>query len=162
MPLIDDLEAPIEAKELTRRKALSLITGAAFTAAGIGAAITTVRFMRPNVLFEPPTKIPIGRPETIAMGKMLVLPEQKLYVAHTPAGFFAMSAECTHLGCMTRFEEQQKRIVCPCHGSQFDLTGRVTAGPAPQPLPRKHISLQDGQLVVDIRKPAEADFVLKA
>jgi ubiquinol-cytochrome c reductase iron-sulfur subunit len=53
---------------------------------------------------------------------------------------------CTHLGCapLERFEvappdlgpEWQGGFFCPCHGSKFDLAGRVFAGvPAPTNLP---------------------------
>ena len=49
---------------------------------------------------------------------------------------------CTHLGCAPQFQPEvgptpfnsdwQGGFFCPCHGSQFDLAGRVFAGvPAP-------------------------------
>ncbi|MBW2453221.1 MAG: ubiquinol-cytochrome c reductase iron-sulfur subunit, partial [Deltaproteobacteria bacterium] len=152
MPLIDDLDADVPSDELTRRKVLGLLAGSAFAVAGAGAGIEVVRFMRPNVLFEPATKVPLGPPAAIVAGTLLVLPDQKLYVARTVEGFFAMSSVCTHLGCITRYEPEQKRIFCPCHGSKFDLDGRVVGGPAPKPLQRNHLTIEDGQLVVDTRK----------
>ena len=162
MSLIDDLKAKTPSEELDRREALGKITGGALGMAGRGTVFTPVRSLRPNVLFEPPTRFRVGRPEDISVGTLLVLPEQRLYVAHTQEGFFAMSAVCTHLGCMTRYLAAEERIFCPCHGSQFDRGGQVTAGPAPQPLPRFHISLADGELVVDSRRPVDSNFVLKA
>ncbi len=41
----------------------------------------------------------------------------------------AYSAHCTHLGCKIDKVEVD-RFVCPCHGSQYDLNGRVLKGPA--------------------------------
>lgn len=38
---------------------------------------------------------------------------------------------CTHLGCIPQYQSE-KIFYCPCHGSQFDLAGRVYKGvPAP-------------------------------
>lgn len=161
MTLIDDLKAPIPEKELNRRKALGVLTGAAFAIAGGGTVITTIRFMRPNVLFEPPTKVTVGTMADIPLGTLLVLTQQKLYVAHTPKGIFAMSSVCTHLGCMTRYDVETNSIACPCHGSNFDALGNVTAGPAPRPLARKEIVLEGDLLVVDTRKDVGESFVLK-
>ena len=39
------------------------------------------------------------------------------------------SAHCTHLGCMINKTEKGK-LVCPCHGSEYDLDGNVVKGPA--------------------------------
>jgi len=162
MSLVDDLEAPTPSAELDRREALGKITGAAFAIAGLGTSVTTVRYLRPNVLFEPPTRFPVGRTDEISLGTLVVLPEQKLYVAHGEQGFFAMSAVCTHLGCMTRYLAAANQIACPCHGSRFAADGTVVDGPAPLPLRRFHLSVSDGQLIVDAGRTVDEDFVLRA
>jgi len=41
----------------------------------------------------------------------------------------AYSSKCTHLGCEVSLPENNV-INCPCHGSTFDGSGRVTHGPA--------------------------------
>jgi ubiquinol-cytochrome c reductase iron-sulfur subunit len=38
---------------------------------------------------------------------------------------------CTHLGCVPIRGGEAAGWRCPCHGSQFDSSGRVTRGPAP-------------------------------
>jgi cytochrome b6-f complex iron-sulfur subunit len=162
MSLVDDLRAGTPAQELDRREALGKLTSAALGIAGLGTMITTVRYLRPNVLFEPPTRVGVGRPEDIGVGTLLVLPEQKLFVVHTANGFVAMSAVCTHLGCMTRYLDAEQAIFCPCHGSRFDRLGQVTGGPAPTALDRFEVSLRNGELVVDMRRPVDSRFVLRA
>jgi len=40
-----------------------------------------------------------------------------------------LSSHCTHLGCIIN-KEENGRLVCPCHGSQFNLEGIALKGPA--------------------------------
>lgn len=40
-----------------------------------------------------------------------------------------LSAQCSHLGCEIK-TLQEGKLICPCHGSQFDLQGQVLKGPA--------------------------------
>jgi cytochrome b6-f complex iron-sulfur subunit len=39
------------------------------------------------------------------------------------------SAHCTHLGCLIN-KKEGNRLVCPCHGSEYNLDGKVVKGPA--------------------------------
>jgi len=47
-------------------------------------------------------------------------------------GFKAMSLSCTHNGCTVR--QNGSNWVCPCHGAQYALSGKVKIGPAPRDL----------------------------
>jgi cytochrome b6-f complex iron-sulfur subunit len=76
--------------------------------------------------------------------------QQKAYVIGAPGGVYALSAVCTHLGCITRFLPDEKCIACPCHGSRFDLEGNVIHGPAPRPLQWLEMQVDStGTLLVD-------------
>ena len=64
-------------------------------------------------------------------GAALVQTSSGLFlVARTaPDAFTALTSTCTHENCtITGYENQT--YVCPCHGSRFDTSGRVTSGPA--------------------------------
>ena len=86
--------------------------------------------------------------------------------------FTAMSSRCTHVGCPTQpngpvFNQQHRSehtangqvglvptlpaggFGCPCHGSQFDMEGNRTAGPAARALDRYSFSIRRGHLWLD-------------
>jgi glycine/D-amino acid oxidase-like deaminating enzyme/nitrite reductase/ring-hydroxylating ferredoxin subunit len=54
----------------------------------------------------------------------------------------AVSARCTHLGCIVNFNEAEKAWECPCHGSRFGVDGSVLQGPANRPLERRDVSAE--------------------
>lgn len=144
-----------------RRRFLMLVGSGALGAVGLGLAAATLRFIEPNVLFEEERRFAVGRPEDVPVGTVLVLVRQRVYVVRQERGFYALSAVCTHLGCVTRYEAERRGFFCPCHGSRYALTGAVTGGPAPAALVRLQLSLEGDQLVVDAARPASSDGVLE-
>jgi Rieske Fe-S protein len=64
--------------------------------------------------------------------------------------FVCRSAVCTHLGCTVRAVEGGYR--CPCHGSHFDLDGRVLAGPARRPLEAFPTRIEGDAVIVEFRE----------
>ncbi len=51
----------------------------------------------------------------------------------------AVSAVCSHLGCLVAFNEVERSWDCPCHGSRFDVDGAVLHGPATTPLESRDV-----------------------
>jgi cytochrome b6-f complex iron-sulfur subunit len=154
-------DAP-ETSGLARRDFLNEITFGALAVAGLGSAAVTYQYMSPNVLFEPPTRFRAGNPDLYPVNSVTFLQEQQVYIVRTLAGFYAVSAVCTHLGCVTQWKPENRLIECPCHGSKFQNDGAKVAGPAPRALPHFLIALTaDGELVVDKLETIRAEQVLK-
>ena len=148
--------------EETRRDFLTQIGWGACAVAAAGSGVVTLDYLRPKVLFEPPTAFRAGSPADYPEGTLHFNPEQKAYVIGGAGGVYALSAVCTHLGCITRFLSDESVIACPCHGSRFDLEGNVVHGPAPRPLPWLEVQTDAaGNLVVDTGVSVPRGRILK-
>jgi len=147
---------------VTRRRFFIGIGAGALAVTASGGTVVFLQFVDPNVLFEPPTKYEVGMPEDYPVNSVVSHPDIRVFVVRTIRGFFALSSVCTHLGCITRWNEQERTIFCPCHGSRFRSNGEVASGPAPRPLKHLAISLgQNGQLIVDTAVAADAQFFFR-
>jgi cytochrome b6-f complex iron-sulfur subunit len=69
-------------------------------------------------------------------------------VIRTDKSFVAVSAVCTHLGCLVEFNAGTRKIICPCHAAGFDLDGEVTNGPPPRALAKFTASEAQGIVYV--------------
>ncbi len=57
-----------------------------------------------------------------------------------------LSTRCTHLGCRVNLND--KIIVCPCHGSEYDLSGKVIKGPAVKNLKQLKFVEKEKELII--------------
>jgi cytochrome b6-f complex iron-sulfur subunit len=148
--------------ELNRRDFLGDTAAAALGITGLGATIVTVQYLSPNVLFEPPTRFRVGTSDDYPVNSVTYIRDQQVYIVRGSQGFYAVSAVCTHLGCITEWRPEDQVIACPCHGSKFEKDGSKLSGPAPRPLP--HFAIRqtpDGELIVDKLEIVKSTEVLK-
>jgi cytochrome b6-f complex iron-sulfur subunit len=130
--------------------------------AGVGACVFGFRYLSPNVLYEPSPVVSAGTPEHYRADSVTLDVKNGIFVVRAAEGFYALSAVCTHLGCLTVYKPDTGEIACPCHGSTFQKDGRTIAGPAPQALPWLKMWLaEDGNLMVDraTRVAAHSEYV---
>ncbi len=126
--------------------------------AGFGAFSTLfllgfVRSAFPRVLFKPPSTFKAGRPDDYTIGEVSerFKKEHRVWIVRESDGFYALFAKCTHLGCTPRWLKVDQKFKCPCHGSGFRKSGINFEGPAPRPLERYRMELnEEGELVVDM------------
>ncbi|HYA87006.1 MAG TPA: ubiquinol-cytochrome c reductase iron-sulfur subunit [Nitrospirota bacterium] len=75
--------------------------------------------------------------------------ERSLWLVKRPDGLVtAFSPNCPHLGCGYRWFDSDQRFKCPCHGSVFDINGKVVSGPAPRPLDTLDTRVEEGKVFV--------------
>lgn len=67
-------------------------------------------------------------------------------------GFMAVSRKCTHLGCTVPWSDKDKKFICPCHASVFDIRGEVISPPAPRALDVYHLFIENDIVKVDTGK----------
>lgn len=152
----------IVAQGETRREFLSDVTLSALGIAGLGALVVSYQYFLPNVLFEPSSVFRAGNPDLFPQNSVTFMQDQQVYIVRTDQGFYAVSAVCTHLGCITEWKPDLNVIACPCHGSVFRTDGTKIDGPAPRPLPHFSLTLTpDGELVVDKLQLIGANQALK-
>jgi glycine/D-amino acid oxidase-like deaminating enzyme/nitrite reductase/ring-hydroxylating ferredoxin subunit len=72
-------------------------------------------------------------------GKIVGRPGDQSAVYRDPQGeVHAVSARCTHLGCIVSWNPSETSWDCPCHGSRFSVDGEVIQGPAVRNLEKKN------------------------
>ena len=141
--MTERLEKPIQ-----RRDFLGIAAISAFFAAAGTAIAGMLRLPRPSLFPEPSHQYKIGDMAAFPSGESRMPGGKNVFVFHDENGFYAISAVCTHLGCIVK--PTPDGFACPCHGSQFDPNGGIILGPAPRPLKWLALSVApDGQLVVD-------------
>ena len=85
-------------------------------------------------------------------------------VGRTAGGWVAFDDTCTHEECsLAGGELDGGVIVCPCHGSEFDVrTGDVLTPPALDPLPIYEAREENGALLVRLTPPPLAEEAVHA
>jgi cytochrome b6-f complex iron-sulfur subunit len=113
-----------------------------------------------------PPSGPVGgiKLSDLKMNELVIL-SSNVAVGMDSGGVYAMSAVCTHAGCILDDGAQtiSAGLSCPCHGSAFDGNGKVTKGPARQALQHYQVTIaSDGSITIDGSKPVAADVRVAA
>jgi cytochrome b6-f complex iron-sulfur subunit len=136
--------------EISRRQFFIKVGLTSIAVVAGGGGVFAFQYLAPNVLYEPSPTVSAGKPDRYPPDSVTLDIENGIFVVRSPQGFYALSAVCTHLGCLTVYKPESGNIACPCHGSEFRRDGKVIAGPAPRPLPWLKMWLgDDGALMVD-------------
>lgn len=134
--------------DMGRRQFMNLLTFGTITGVALGALYPVVKY------FIPPSSGGSGNGVTAkdAQGDDVIVSE--FLATHNPGdrvlaqglkgdptyivvegegaiANYGINAVCTHLGCVVPWNANKDKFICPCHGSQYDGTGKVVRGPAP-------------------------------
>lgn len=133
-----------------RRKFLGICLAGATATAAVAAAYPVLRYLAPRSrelgaekLVFAVSDIPGGE------AKFFEYAGSSAVLVQTQAGeVIALSAVCTHLGCIVQWEKDKQSFLCPCHAGQFAADGTVLAGPPPKPLAKIPVTVAEGKITV--------------
>jgi Rieske Fe-S protein len=156
-----------EGESLTRRQALTKVSGALGTAAGalivlpaIGFAIAP-QLSRPDESWEavgPTDRFVRGTYRPVVFTIVPGIGEAGKTTAYVRAAdpnppfnepngtYVALSTRCAHVGCPVKFVEAAGNFICPCHGGVYDFQGKEIGGPPVRPLDRFQTRVRKGQV----------------
>lgn len=126
-----------------------------------GVAIWGAAMLAPTIIYVWPASKSGGGGEAISAGaikefpvgsaKMIQAGGKPIMVIRTGEDSFkAFSAICTHLGCIVKWDSEDKKIKCPCHAAVFGSDGKVIAGPPPAPLKEFTVMVAGDEVKVKI------------
>lgn len=98
-----------------------------------------IAFLRPSKLRSGESTsgkiIEAGPVDAFAPESVTAFVAGKFYLSRLKdGGFLAVSRKCTHLGCTVPWDSGEKKFICPCHASAYDIRGEVVSPPAPRAL----------------------------
>jgi cytochrome b6-f complex iron-sulfur subunit len=132
---------------LPRRDFLTLAWKSLLSLTGLLGLGGIVQYFSYQPYPSPPTAFDLGLPGDFPLGTRARIPDAQAVLQHGLDGLKAYSLICTHLGCTVDLAEEG--FTCPCHGSQFALTGSVEQGPAALPLTELRLEVNDqGRLIL--------------
>ena len=99
------------------------------------------------------TVVPAGSLASFEPGTVTAFQKGAFYLVRLDdEGLLALSCKCTHLGCTVPWVEKEKRFLCPCHASAFDITGNVINSPAARALDIFPVGIENNIVKVDTGK----------
>ena len=72
-----------------------------------------------------------------------------IVIRESETNFLTVSAICTHLGCIVKWDDATQTLECPCHAARFGKDGAVLAGPPQSGLPVFATRVEDGEILID-------------
>ena len=159
--------------DMGRRQFMNFLTFGTITGTALGALYPVVKY------FIPPSSGGVGGGVTAKDELGNYISESKFLSSHNPGdrvlaqgfkgdptyivveskeaiGDYGINAVCTHLGCVVPWNVAENKFKCPCHGSQYDNTGKVVHGPAPLSLALVHTAIADDK--INFTPWTETDF----
>jgi Rieske Fe-S protein len=132
-------------KFLSRRDFLKILTNTLLALSGLLGLGGLLRFLGYTGEAEQPQIFDLGPAKNYPPGSRTLVANGQFVLIHTAAGFSTISTTCTHLGC--RLTPGPEGFACPCHGSHFDLQGKVINGPAVKALDSQPVDpAEDGHI----------------
>jgi cytochrome b6-f complex iron-sulfur subunit len=133
-----------------RRKFLGVCLAGATAAAAAVAAYPVFRYLAPRTDLAGASKLEFALSDLPdGEAKFFEYAGSSAVLVKTSAGVLvALSAVCTHLGCIVQWEKDKQTFLCPCHAGRYSPDGAVVAGPPPRPLAKIPFTVANGKITV--------------
>ncbi len=133
-----------------RRTFLGILLGGVVAVLGAVFAWPVFRFLAPREGAGEGDQVRVPKKEIQVGGAHFFSFQGRPAVLLQPrAGdYVALSAVCTHLGCIVKWVNDKGEFLCPCHGGRFSAAGQVLGGPPPKPLETYSLKIEDTDLLV--------------
>ncbi len=118
---------------------------------GYLVACSTARWYRPPPSKDGVVRVPLVELEPDGFVQVELGHDAFLLQREPNGDLSAVTLTCSHQGCAV--SKRRDELVCPCHGSRFDLHGAVLNGPATEPLTRYRVVV-DGTTALVYRERA--------
>jgi cytochrome b6-f complex iron-sulfur subunit len=132
-----------------RRKFLKGVLGVLGIVTVAGIVYPFVRYLQPVLQKEGAGGVEVPEGD-VPPGKavLITFKGSPAFVINTGTEYVALSAVCTHLGCIVKWQEGEGILFCPCHAGKFDTNGNVLGGPPPKPLEKYPVRVAAGKIIV--------------
>ncbi len=121
------------------------------SAIGLGAVIRGEAAFAAQKVAIPLAKVPalakVGGSVTVKLKGTTVL-----FIRDAKESIRAVNAVCTHKQCLVGYAPKKGHIACPCHGSDFTLSGEVLSGPATEPLQTYPAKLTQDKIIITLEE----------
>jgi cytochrome b6-f complex iron-sulfur subunit len=133
-----------------RRKFLGICLGGVTAAAAVAAGYPLYRYLAPLHTGKTAGKVVIPEQEVLTgEAKFFEYAGSTAVLVRKPGGeLVALSAVCTHLGCIIQWEKEKQDFLCPCHAGRYTADGAVISGPPPKPLAKLPLVVANGSITV--------------
>jgi len=133
-----------------RRAFLGICLGGLTASAAVAVGYPVYRYLAPLQKENSAGKVVIPEEELPAGGaKFFEYAGSTAVMVRKQGGdLVALSAVCTHLGCIVQWEKEKQDFLCPCHGGRFTPEGAVISGPPPKPLAKIPFVVANGVITV--------------
>jgi Rieske Fe-S protein len=147
---------------VSRRELFVIVEASAATAAFAGCAVLRGGASHPTVaasnqrLSGNELRIPVSAVSQMKPGDVVEIkpgngkPDLLLLAPEPDGAWRAITAHCTHRGCVVAWSAAATEWQCPCHGSRFGADGHVVGGPAEKPLVTPPTRVEGDSVVIDL------------